>query len=371
MTGATGYFISLRDVTTGASTRYTVGISVNTYGPSGLVAGDSYSWNVSALSGTQKGPASSALFFELSEPVTTLAAPVESGPGSTTSPGPLLTTSTPTLGWIAITGQTGYLVNFYDVTTSKLVSYTVGASATSFTVPAGAIRPGDSYVWNVRGLNGTQTGPPGANLYFQTQAVVTTLAAPTAISPGSTTSPGPILTTDAPTFVWNAVPGVTGYQINVYDGTAGKSTSYVVGASVTSYSPGSLTPGDKYVWNVRVLNGTQSGPPSTYFNFQTPAANGSTVGNVPPAVINGVATSVLTPSLSGALPALGIAGKTIHLHQTVTLTNATGGVVNGSAKGTLYLSPDPTLDSTSIPVMTSGRKVRLKAGKLPRPSTSC
>jgi hypothetical protein len=44
--------------------------------------------------------------------------------------------------------------------------------------------------------------------------------------------------------MWDAVSGVTGYQINVYDSTAAKSTSYTVGASVTSYTPESLTPGD-------------------------------------------------------------------------------------------------------------------------------
>ena len=156
---------------------------------------------------------------------------------------------------------------------------------------------------------------------------------------------------------------MTGYQIIVYDTTAGKSTSYTVGASVTRYSPGALSSGDKYVWNVRVLNGAQSGPPSRYLNFQTPAATGSTAGSAPLAVASGVPTSVLTPSLSGALPASTVTGRKVNIHQSITLTNTTGGVVHGSAKGMLYLSASPTLDSTSIPVMSSGPRVRLKAGK--------
>jgi hypothetical protein len=358
VTGATGYSVSVANITAGTSTSYTVGASVTSYSPSALLAGDKYSWEVSALNGTQNGPSSGYLFFQMPAAAITLSAPTAVSPGSTTSPGPALTTSA--LTWNAITGETGYQINLYDVTTSKLVSYTVGASATTFPVPAGAMTAGNNYVWNVRGLNGTQSGPPSSNLYFQ-MPVPVTLSAPTAVSPGSTTSPGGVLTTDAPTFAWNAVSGITGYQINVYDSTAGKSTSFTAGASLTSYTPGSLTAGDKYVWIVRGLNGTQSGPPSAYFYFQTPPP--TPVGGTPPPVTGGDSTSTLTPALTGTLPASVITGSAISVHQTVTLTNTTGGVVHGSAKGLLYLSASTTLDSSSIRLATSKRMIRLKAGK--------
>jgi hypothetical protein len=115
---------------------------------------------------------------------------------------------------------------------------------------------------------------------------------------------------------------------------------------------------------VRVLNGAQSGPPSVYFFFQTPTVNTSpTVGGTPPAATGGDSTSILTPALSGKLPASVISGNTINLRQTITLTNATGGVVHGSTKGILYLSAGTTLDSSSIPLISSSRVIRLKAGK--------
>src|SRR5262249_11051653 len=78
------------------------------------------------------------------------AAPVSIGPGSTKSPGPVLTTLTPTVRWKAVTGVTGYQINVYDKSLKKLVSHTVGASETSYKIGAGVLAPGHSFVWNVR-----------------------------------------------------------------------------------------------------------------------------------------------------------------------------------------------------------------------------
>jgi hypothetical protein len=209
-------------------------------------------------------------------PVTPLPAPTVISPGSTVSPGPVLTTLTPTFEWKAVTTPTitGYQLNLYDNTTAKFYSYTISSSATSFTIPAGVLIPSDSYVWNLRVLEGSTSGPPSAYLYFQTPAV-STLPAPTVISPGSTVSPGPVLTTFTPTFAWKAVTTpITGYELNLYDNTTAKFYSYNISSSATSFTipAGVLTPSDSYVWNLRVLEGSTSGPPSTYLYFQTPAA---------------------------------------------------------------------------------------------------
>ena len=233
-----------------------------------------------ALNGNQSGPPSVYLNFQTpSATTTTLPAPVAVSPGTTVSPGPVLTTLTPTLTWQAISGVTftGYQVNVFDVTTNTLVSYTTGAGDTSFTVPTtGALVAGNSYLWNVRALNGTLSGPPSGYLYFQAPPATTpvTLPAPVAVAPGTSTSPGPVLTTLTPTFSWQAISGVTftGYQINLYNQTTNAGVSYTTGSSVTSFTipvNAALTAGDSYVWNVRALNGTQSGPPSVYLYFQT------------------------------------------------------------------------------------------------------
>jgi hypothetical protein len=185
---------------------------------------------------------------------------------------------------------TGYQIYLTDETQGKTYSYQVGASVTSYTVAAGTLAAGDTFVWNVRVLFGTQSGPPSAYLYFQTPPAVT-LPAPVAIGPGSTTSPGPATSSDTPTFQWDAVTGVSalsGYQINVYDETSKTSYSFKTDAAATSYTvaAGVLTAGDAFVWNVRVLAGTQSGPPSSYLYFQTPS--GSSSSN-PPTVAQQIA----------------------------------------------------------------------------------
>jgi hypothetical protein len=71
--------------------------------------------------------------------------------------------------------------------------------------------------------------------------------------------------------MWHAitnVPGLTGYQINLYDIATGHLITHTVGTSVTQWTlPTALTAGNDYVWNVRILAGTKTGPPSTYLFF--------------------------------------------------------------------------------------------------------
>ena len=125
----------------------------------------------------------------MNQATTTLAAPVESGPGSTTAPGPLLTTTTPTLSWNAITGQTGYQVNFYDVTTSQAGFLSRSASDRQLHSSRGR-HLGRRFLRLECSRSSMALKPvrPAPTLFPDPGGV--TLAAPTAISPGSTTSPG-------------------------------------------------------------------------------------------------------------------------------------------------------------------------------------
>jgi hypothetical protein len=163
----------------------------------------------------------------------------------------------------------GYQVTVYDLTLKTTNTITTGASVTSYTPAAGALAPGDSFVWNVRGVFGSSTGPVSNYLFFQIPA----MPAPTGLTVGGATSPGPLLSTDTPTFTWNAVSGVTGYQINVYDMTLKKLSIFKVDASVTSFTPaaGALTPYDSFIYNIRCVDGTVTGPESVYLYFQLPA----------------------------------------------------------------------------------------------------
>jgi hypothetical protein len=270
--GATGYTLTIYDQTSGHT--LTVPTTGTSYipGSDALHAGDKFVWNVRATNGTGSGPPSNYLFFQTQGSTSvTLTAPIIDSPGSSTSPGPVLDTTTPTLSWEPVTGATGYTINLYDVTKAKGSTFTVTAPTTSYTV-GDALTAEDTFVWNVRATAGTVIGPVSTYMYFQTPAATVTLTAPvidSPPSPGSTTSPGPVLTTIAPTFKWEPVTGATSYLVTIYDQTSGKTLS--ISDTSTTYTPGgdALHAGDKFVWNVRAKNGDTSGPPSTYLYFQT------------------------------------------------------------------------------------------------------
>ena len=86
------------------------------------------------------------------------------GPGSTSSPGPTISTLTPTMSWNVASGATGYGLYLRDLTlTTSPLDYNkeslvydnddVG-NVTSLTLPSGKLTAGHSYRWNVRARNG-------------------------------------------------------------------------------------------------------------------------------------------------------------------------------------------------------------------------
>jgi hypothetical protein len=323
--GVNGYEIHIYDQTDSQYISTDVGVSVTSYTPAAgtLHAGDKFVWNVRDLVGSTTESVSNYLYFQ----TPALPAPIVIGPGASTSPGPVLTTLTPTFTWkpvTSISGYTGYQINLYDETTKAFVSYVTGATATSYTLPAGALTVGNTYVWNLRLRDGAQTGAESLPyLYFQAPAPTpTTLPAPTAISPGVSASPGTLLTTLTPTFKWTAVSGVSGYQIHIYDETTAAYISTNVGASVTSYTPtaGTLAAGDDFVWNVRdVLNGV-TGAVSNYLYFQTPTLPAPTIIGPGSSTSPGTTITSLTPTFNwdAVTSITGFTGYQINLYDLTT-----------------------------------------------------
>jgi hypothetical protein len=300
-------------------------------------------------------------------PAATLPAPVATGAGSTSSPGPVLTSLTPTLSWHAISEVTftGYQVNIFDVTAQAFASHAVGASVTSYT-PATALTAGHQYVWNVRALNGTVSGPPGTYYYFQTPPAAV-LPAPVATAPGSTVSPGPVLTTLDPTFSWKAITGVsfTGYQINIFDVTANTGHSYTVGKSVANFTPATqLVAGNDYVWNVRALNGTISGPPSEYLYFRTPVLPQPVILGVGSTSQPGTVISTLTPTFTWKP----VTGVTFDSYQINLYDQTTAKFVS------IQVSPTATSYTLPAGTLTKGDSyvwnLRIKIGKVTGPEST-
>lgn len=328
--GVTGYHINVYDKTKNAAAiSADVGASTTSYTAT-LNPGDQYVWNVRDVVNGTTGAVSNYLNFQ-TPAAAKLPAPVAQSPGSTDSPGPVVSSSTVTFTWSAVDGVTGYQVNVYDKTKAAgAVSATVGAGTTSYTA---TLSPGDQYVWNVRGLNGSTSGAVSNYLNFQTPAAITTpaLPAPTVLGPGSATAPGPVLSTMTPTFSWVAAPAgtvFTAYQINLYDLTRQRGQTWTAGTSATSLTlpAGYIIAGHKYVWNLRLRNGDQSGPPSQYFYFQAPAATAPVLPPAPKIIGPGGATSPgpqvttrpLTLQWNAVTGFAGLTGYQVNLYNVTT-----------------------------------------------------
>ncbi len=130
------------------------------------------------------------------------ATPTNPTPGSTTSPGPTLTSTTVTLSWSASAGATYYDLGVRDMSTNVLV---VDATTpnTTYTV---TLEAGKTYRWNVAAVNSAGFSKYTTLLYF-------TIAVPT-----------PTITSISP----SSIPASSSLQpITIY-GTNFQSTSYLI-----------------------------------------------------------------------------------------------------------------------------------------------
>ena len=95
-------------------------------------------------------------------------------------------------------------------------------------------------------------------------------ATPTNPSPGSVSSPGPVLSSSTVTVSWNASSGATFYGLGIRDIASGVLV-VDTNVSATSYTA-SLTSGRQYRWNVAACNSTGCSLYTTVLFFQTPSA---------------------------------------------------------------------------------------------------
>ncbi len=125
--------------------------------------GVSYSYCVRAVNAGGSSSGSCVVQAMLPE------SPVIVTPGSYSSPGPTITTKTPTLSWNAVSGATSYDVAIRDMTTGSLVyAYDVG-NITYRTLPSGVLVSGHSYRWDARATRNGVSSVSSPNLYFKVQ----------------------------------------------------------------------------------------------------------------------------------------------------------------------------------------------------------
>ncbi len=100
------------------------------------------------------------------------AAPALKSPGSESSPGPVITTSTPTFEWTEVNRATDYGIYVRGLTANILVfnSQELGIEVTesSFSLPSGILKPGRHYMWSMKSHNSAGWGVFATLLHFLT-----------------------------------------------------------------------------------------------------------------------------------------------------------------------------------------------------------
>ena len=113
------------------------------------------------------------------------AVPTSLSPGSESSPGPTFSGPQVQLTFVSA-GATYYDVGVRDMTTNVLVVDTTTTNTSLFPSLARG-----SYRWNVSACDSTGCSAFTTPLYFQVGSVTPSI--PTGLSPGTTSSPGPLL----------------------------------------------------------------------------------------------------------------------------------------------------------------------------------
>jgi len=215
--GATYYDLGVRDIATGnlvvntttTATSYTVA----------LTAGKQYKWNVAAGNATGESAFTTVLYFQTPAAVVIPPTPTSPSPGTTSSPGPTMASSTVTFSWVGSSGATYYDLGVRDIATGNLVVNTT-TTATSYTATLPAA---DQLKWNVAAGNSAGESAFTAVQYFQTPVGASQKASMTLSRVTSTpTAPadGMSALTVTVTLLDNSGNPVPGKSVNIYAGTA-------------------------------------------------------------------------------------------------------------------------------------------------------
>ena len=282
-------------------------------------------------------------------PTTTISAPAVSSAGGngqtitvTYTSSSAINTATIAPSNITITGPNNQILiasvfNIFQSTDEAIATYTV-------TPPNGTWRPADNGTYSVvvnagavRDVNGVDAA--GATSSFTVQAN-------TQLVVGLTASPTP--------------------------GTNGQSDSFT--ATLTDFGGGVVPTGSVTFFANGIVIGTA---PVTVSGTATLVASATLTSQAVIAVYNGDATHpaassglpllapsptplAVTPSLSGLLPALIIAGAKTSIVQTLSITNVSGTLYHGPLKIRIFLSSQTTVDSSAILLRSTTRAFRLR-----------
>lgn len=180
--------------------------------------------------------------------------------------------TTTTFAWNADPLATSY--DFQISTNGSFTNLVLNENNIAFTsAQVGTFNENTTYFWRVRGQNGIGNGP-----WSDARSFTTVGGAPGAVALNSPAH-GALLAADAVSFQWAAVPGASGYDLQVSTSASFNSlVGEANGVTQTTRQLGPFDPDETYYWRVRAFNASGNGPWSGARSFATlPALTSSIV----------------------------------------------------------------------------------------------
>jgi hypothetical protein len=219
VSGSAGYTVQYK--TTAASTWISANATTNSLSLSGLTASTGYVWQVKA----------SCSSYSAQSGFTTSSSASCSAPTSLSSTN--ISQTGATLSWAAVSGATGYTVQYKTATASTWIS----ANATTNSLPISGLTASTGYVWQVKANCSS----------YSAQASFTTSSSAGCSAPAQLSSTN--ITQTGATLSWSLVSGATGYTVQYK--TAAASTWITSSTTTNAVAISGLAAGTNYVWQVK------------------------------------------------------------------------------------------------------------------------
>lgn len=163
--------------------------------------------------------------------------PTPISPGSSSEPGPVIDTLTPTLQWSGVPNADYYAlaISKYPYGSSNIVYNPQQLYGTSHTVPSSVLEPGQKYRWNMQTRNSAGWSSVSSTLYFQTRCTYS--IPPTSQSFSSAGGSGTVSVTAGRGCSWTATSNDSWITITSGSSGSGNGTvNYSVAPNLTTSS---------------------------------------------------------------------------------------------------------------------------------------